>query len=254
MYSCHIIIITDNKGGIALRVNRHLLDMKTGDVTGDGIVDTVYLYGDLKEVPHIYAENIFLEVRDGRTNSLTVTLPEINAGYNPRLFLGEISMGKQSNIMISFITGDYGEERIFYIYSFKDNNLIEIFNSAIYNAKYTFQVNYQNHYKVRIDNAKLNKFFLVDIRNKKHHYISKYYEEDGKLRKPVHGKVLVLSSLFPIIINQTGNKYDLLGLQRIIGTTQTDTLGYIENLLTWNGNEFVSFRLALSMPYSKLNY
>jgi hypothetical protein len=38
-----------------------------------------------------------------------------------------------------------------------------------------------------------------------------------------------------------------LAYQRIIGTFNADTLGYIVNQLTWKDSQFVSSRLSLSI-------
>ncbi|MNU01542.1 hypothetical protein D3C72_2449780 [compost metagenome] len=46
--------------------------------------------------------------------------------------------------------------------------------------------------------------------------------------------------------------YDLIALQRIIGTFNADTLGYVENLLTWGGTHFISSRLSVSIPPTNL--
>lgn len=235
-------------------VNQHLLDMKTGDITGDGIIDTVYLYGDLNGPPYIFADNITLIIRDGNTNNLTFITPKNNAGYNARLFLGDFNMNKKSDILLSIDTGGSGGYGIFYIYSFKDSNISEIFNSDTYNTKHMFQVTYEDFYKVRVKSEQLNILFIIDISNKEQNYLDTIYDPNGELKAPTAGEVLALSSLFPIVINQTGNIYDLLGLQRIIGTSNADTLGNIENILTWNGSEFISFHLALSMPGTILTH
>ncbi|WP_160358573.1 hypothetical protein [Clostridium chromiireducens] len=80
----------------------------------------------------------------------------------------------------------------------------------------------------------------------------RYYNENGELKKPARGEVLALSALVPILNNERINSYDLLAFQRIIGTTNSDTLGYIENLLTWTGERFVSSRMFASISGTNL--
>lgn len=91
----------------------------------------------------------------------------------------------------------------------------------------------------------LNKdiLFTLDISYKGYGYLFQYYDENGKLKNPVQGEVLALSSLVPIVNNEKNNAYDLLAFQRIIGTSNSDTLGFIENLLSWDGQKFVSSRM-----------
>jgi len=227
-----------------------MLDAKQGDVNGDGILDNVYLYGNQTDGP--FADRITLIIQDGRSNrSTAVNLPN-NAGYNARLFLGDFSKDNVQDILVSIDTGGSGGYGIFYVYSFRNNILYEMFDVEKYNEAYKFNVNYEDFYKVSVSNPQLDVLFTIDISSKGYDYLSQYYDEDGKLKKPVQGEVLALGGLFPIVTNERGMGYDLFALQRIIGTTNADTLGYVENLLTWNGNQFASFRLTVAILGSKL--
>jgi len=223
------------------------LDWKTGDVNGDGVLDTVYLYGQLDGSPGIYADNITLVIKDGWSNKSTSVQLENNAGYNARLFLGDFDQNNIADIMVSIDTGGSGGYGLFYIYSFRDNLLQEIFNVDKYNYDYAFEVNYADYYKVRVESARLNLLFIIDVSEKGLDYLSQYYDKDGLLIKPVQGEVLDLGALNPIITNTPSYNYDLLALQRIIGTTNADTLGYVENLLTWEDTQLVSRRLVVSI-------
>lgn len=223
------------------------MDWKTGDVNGDGVLDTVYLYGQLDGSPGIYADNITLVIKDGWSNKSTSVQLENNAGYNARLFLGDFDQNNIADIMVSIDTGGSGGYGLFYIYSFRDNLLQEIFNVDKYNYDYAFEVNYADYYKVRVESARLNLLFIIDVSEKGLDYLSQYYDKDGLLIKPVQGEVLDLGALNPIITNTPSYNYDLLALQRIIGTTNADTLGYVENLLTWEDTQLVSRRLVVSI-------
>ena len=225
-----------------------MLDLKTGDVNGDGVLDTVYLYGQVDGPPGIFADNITLVIQDGRSNKITTVHLKNNAGYNARLFLGDFNKDNVPDIMVSFDTGGSGGYGIFYIYSFRNYSLHELFNVDKYNEKYTFQVNYEDFYKVRVESPQLNVFFIIDISNKGPDYLSQYYDENGILKNPLIGGALALGALYPIITNNESYNYDLIALQRIIGTTNVDTLGFVENLLTWKDTQLVSNRLSVSIP------
>lgn len=223
------------------------MDWKTADVNGDGILDTVFLYGNVDGPPGIYADNITLVIRDGRSNKSTIVHLKDNGGYNARLFLGDFNKDNIPDIMVSIDTGGSGGYGIFYIYSFRNNSLHELFNVDKYNAIYTFQVNYEDYYKVRVESLQLNVFFIIDISNKGLDYLSQYYDENGILKNPLMGGVLAVGALFPIITNNKSYNYDLLAQQRIIGPTNADTLGYVENLMTWKDGQFISNRLSVSV-------
>ena len=98
----------------------------------------------------------------------------------------------------------------------------------------------------------LDKLFILDISYRGYDYVSHYYDEYGKLKQPVQGEVLALSTLIPIVNDEKTNAFDLLAFQRIIGTSNSDTLGYIENLLSWDGQKFVSSRMFASIPGTNL--
>lgn len=232
--------------------NRYLLDIKIGDITGDGIRDKVSLYGNKPDgVTGIFADNITVVIEDGYTKEKKVIAPPFNSGYNARLFIGDFTKDKTDDIKVSIDSGGSGGYGYFFIYSFKNNNLKEIFNFDIYNNEYDYKVNYADIYNVDVGNVMLDKLFILDISNKGYDYLNKYYDENGKLKKPVQGEVLALSTLVPII-NEEKDVFDLLAYQRIIGTSNSDTLGFIENLLTWDGEKFVSSRILASIPGTNL--
>lgn len=231
----------------------YLLDMKLGDVTGDGVLDKVYLYGNKSDgASGIFIDNITVLVEDGHTKERKTITPSFNSGYSPRLFLGDFTMDNIDDIKVSIDSGGSGGYGYFYIYSFKNNNLREIFNFDNYNKEYKYRVDYTDLYKVNVGNVMLDKLFVLDISYKGYNYVSQYYEESGKLKGPVQGEVLALNALVPIINDEKINSYDLLAFQRIIGTTNSDTLGYIENLLSWDGEKFISSRMFASIPGTNL--
>lgn len=225
------------------------MDWKTGDVNGDGVLDNVYLYGNVDGPPSIYADNIALVIHEGVSNRSTTVQFKNNAGYNARLFLGDFNQDHIPDIMVSIDTGGSGGYGIFYIYSFKNNHLSELFNSDQYNAAYTFQVNYADFYKVHIESHSPYRLFIMDISTKGSDYLSEFYDANGKLKKLVEGGVLALGAVNPIITNNKSYNFDLLAQQRIIGPTNADTLGYVENLLSWKEAQFHSNRLSVSVPF-----
>jgi hypothetical protein len=227
-----------------------LLDMKQGDVNGDGIIDNVYLYGNKSN--GIFADNITLIIQDGHSNQSTTVNLQNNAGYSARLFLGDFSKDNVQDILVSIDSGGSGGYGIFYIYSFKNNILHEMFDVEKYNKEYKFNVNYEDFYKVSVGSPHLDVLFTIDISNKGYDYLSQYYNENGKLKQPIKGEVLALGALYPIVTNEKSMGYDLLAIQRIIGTSNSDTIGYVENLMTWNGTQFTSLRLSVAILGTRL--
>ncbi|WP_269052447.1 VCBS repeat-containing protein [Sporosarcina sp. G11-34] len=228
------------------------MELKTGDVTGDDVLDTVYLYGQVDGPPSIFADNITLVIQDGPTYESTTVHLKNNEGYNARLFLGDFNNDTILDIMVSIDTGGSGGYGIFTIYSFRNNSLHELFNVDKYNKAYTFQVNYEDFYKVQVGSPRLNVLFTIDISSKGPDYLSQYYDDNGNLKNPLQGEVHALGALYPIITTNESYHFDLLALQRIIGPTNAGTLGYVENLLTWKDTQLVSNRLSASIPGTNL--
>ncbi len=230
-----------------------LLDMRQGDVTGDGIVDYVYLYGRKNGETEIFADQITLIIQDGRSKRISTINLQHNAGYNAQLFLGDFSNDNVLDILVSIETGGSGGYGIFYIYSLRNNIPHLLFDVEKYNKSYTFKVNYEDFYKVTVGSPSLDLLFTLDISYKGYDYLSELYDENGKIKQPVKGEVLAATAVYPIVTNLKSLSYDLLVLQRIIGTSNADTLGYVENLLTWNGTQFISTSLAVEIFGTKLS-
>jgi hypothetical protein len=230
-----------------------VLDMKQGDVNGDGIPDNVYLIGYKPYGPTgIFADHIAIAIQDGSTHKITMVDLHNNAGYNAGLFLGDFNKDRVADIFVSIDSGGSGGYGIYYIYSFRNNRLNVLFDVDKYNQQYKFRANYEDFYKVGVASPELDILFTIDISHRGYDYLSQYYDENGKLKQPVQGVVLSVGVLYPIVTDPKSGSYDLLAMQRIIGTINADTLGYVENLLTWKGNAFTSSRLSASIPSTRL--
>lgn len=227
-----------------------LIDEKIGDVNGDGIMDRVSVYGD-KLPKDAFVNSIIIKIEGDQSTFNVDMITELN-GYNPTLFLGDFTkdqvddilfrMDKMFNSMDSKDKGEYGIS----IETVKNNQLETIFVSDRYNAEYPFLVEYKDLYKVSIMNVKENKLFFLDISDKGSNYLSQYYDVNGELKKPAQGNVFKAEAFIPVISNEKEYSYDLLAVHRIVGGTGSDILGYVENLLSWDGERFVSIRMVVS--------
>lgn len=232
----------------AYSLSMYILDFKSGDVNGDNVLDYLYLYGNKPDGPSgIFADNITLYIQDGATQNVTQVNFKYNAGYNARLFLGDFTMDRVADIKIDIDSGGSGGYLYSYIYSFRNNYLQELFDFERYNNEYKYRVDYADLYRVHIGNVALDKLLTLDISFKGYDYLSKYYDENGKLKQPASGEVLPLGGLLPIMTDEKNNNFDLLAIQRVIGAVNADTLGYVVNLLSWNGRAFTVQRMVSAM-------
>ncbi|WZL74366.1 VCBS repeat-containing protein [Clostridiaceae bacterium 35-E11] len=221
--------------------NGYILDFKKGDVNGDGVIDYVYLIGNLPYgTGSPFRDHIRLKIIDGKTSRETTIQLKENAGYGPTLFLGDFTGDKVDDILISIDSGGSGGYAFYYMYSFVKNQPKMIFDFEQFNAAYIYEVNYQDNYKVEIISKNTNTRYIIDITYKGKDYLSEIYDKNGKLKEPIKGWVNPLGGLYPIDF-QRDDDYELYAEQRIAGRYNADGLGYVQTSLEWKGQGFVPF-------------
>ncbi len=222
-----------------------LITYAVGDVTGDGVLDYVYVTA-MKAVDSPYLHRITLFVQDGRTGAVSsVVLPE-NSGYEPTLSLNDFTGNKVDEVFIHVATGGSGGIYNHYIYSFSQPVPQLIFDSAVYNEQYQYQVMYQDNYKVSVLSEKNELLYIIDISLRDKGYLNEIYDEFGVLKEPITGFVNPLSSLYPIDFDYDGID-ELLGYQKIAGRYNADALGYVLNTLEWQHDRFVLARQSVAI-------
>lgn len=218
----------------------YILDFKQGDVNGDSIIDSVYLLGERPYgMESAFTENITLIIHDGRTNANYRIVPKYDSGYNPTIFLGDFTGNKTQDIMVCIDSGGSGGYAFYYIYSFKNNTPIKIFDHEEFNQEHNYKVIYKDFYEVEVTADNLKKY-IINIRYKGKEYLSEIYDANGKLKEPIEGWVNPLGGLYPIDFQRDGI-YELYATQRIAGRYNADGLGYVQTSLEWDGTSFVPF-------------
>ncbi|MFP3916707.1 VCBS repeat-containing protein [Lysinibacillus telephonicus] len=217
---------------------------KVADVTGDGFPDWVYLTA-VKQPDSPYLTNITLVIRNGRTHqSETYSLTE-NSGYYPTLWLGDFTGNGINDILIVIDSGGSGGVVYAYIYSTLQDRMTKIFDSIQFNEQHQYQVQYANQYKVNIISDNPRKIYTLDLHYKGPEYLNEIYNPDGTLKQPIEGWVDPVGGIYPIDLSRN-NKYYLLIMQQIAGRYHADGLGYVENLLSWNGHQFEIVRQTVA--------
>lgn len=218
----------------------NIIDRKIGDVNGDRIPDRVYLTGHKPFEPDSsFYDNIAVVIQDGRTGQEYRIALEANAGYNPRLFLGDFSGDQVDDIFVGIASGGSGGFGYYYVYSFLNNQSRKLFDYREFSQQYEYRVFYRDNYKVDVANLTLNKLYVIDISHHDPEYLREIYDANGKLLMPIHGDVSWVSVVYPIDFNEDG-VFDLLAVQRVVGRYNADTLGYVETFLKWDDHEFAT--------------
>lgn len=207
-----------------------------GDVTGDRIPDNVYLIG-FKESDVAIIRQLTLVIQNGATGAFFRIPLKENIGYDPTLFLGDFTGDRILDILITIQTGGSGATTYDYVYSFVANTPRLLFDSDTYNQLYQYEVTYQDNYKVEVVSYQNQTKYLIDLSLRDPEYLNEIYDPNGKLKAPISGWVDPISGIYPIDFD--GNHvYDLFIFQKISGRYHADSLGYIQNRLTWDGTQF----------------
>ena len=219
--------------------HQHIVSFSRGDVNGDMLPDNVYLTG--KKTPDSpFVQNITLVIKSGLKGGFVGIPLKQNAGYNPTLFLGDFTGDGVNDILVGITSGGSGGIMYYYIYSFIDNVPKLLFDVDVYNEQYQYEVNYMDNFKVKVISNKNNATYIIDISYKGSDYLNEIYDADGKLKVPISGFVNPLSGLYPVDFDSNG-VYELLAYQKIAGRYNADSLGYVQNISSWNGSEFTLY-------------
>lgn len=207
-----------------------------GDLTGDGREETVTLWGVRQEGGALWRQ-IHLIIEDGALGQATrLDLPQ-NAGYEPRLFLGNMTSRARQDVLVSMDSGGNGGVGLYALYRWDGAQYNLVFDSEAYNAALTYSIRYVDQYAVRAESLQNRMAYLIDIADRGNGYLREIYWEDGALREEIEGFVDPLSLLYPADVNRDG-LLELIAWQRISGLYHADALGDFINTLAWNGRQF----------------
>ncbi|MCY7810559.1 hypothetical protein P8846_08205 [Bacillus spizizenii] len=225
--------------------SRAIIVSARGDVTGDGVIDEVFLTGSQMTGSPLW-RHITLVIRDGRTLQEQRIQLQNNLGYNPSLFLGDMTGDKIDDVAVVIDTGGSGGAIYSYVFAYMNRQFRQIFNSDVWNAELKYSVRYQNQYKASVISHQQNEIYILDLTYKGREYLNEIYTQQGVLKMPIEGWVNPLSGLYPVDFDRDG-VYELLAYQRIAGRYNADSLGYVQTVLKWNGRNFAVDRQNVSI-------
>ncbi|MBZ9687247.1 hypothetical protein G9F72_013015 [Clostridium estertheticum] len=221
---------------LKLSKNTYVSDYKYVDITGDNIKDNVILTGTKTNKADIYFENLNIIVQNGKTKKfIKSSLGKDSAGYQPTIFLGDFNGDKKPDIFIKMPTGGSGGFTDYSIIKLKGNNLSVLWDSKKNDGEIDLIGKFEDNFMVSLSSKKLNKTFEIDLSANKVQYIdSNIYDKDGKLKENIEPWMGGLGELTPIDTDKNGT-YELIASQRIVGTCNADTLGYLQSRWKWDG-------------------
>ena len=220
-----------------------VIDKKRGDITGDSFRETVYLTGSMTERSS-YWEDITLNILNKKVDLYEGFSLKETVGYNPRLFLGDFTGNQLDDILVVIDTGESEGTVNAYLFTFLEGEMRQVFDSEEYNGTTDYKINYQDQHKLTIVSSSPQKKYTLDLLYKDKEYLAEIYDENGILKEPIEGWVEPISGLYPIDF-EGEDVYELVALQEIAGRYHAEALGYVQNILKWNGREFVVERQSV---------
>lgn len=211
---------------------KHIFTQTEADIDGNGIKEFISLTGvsDLKS-PGFYVDNICIEIYDSKTNKFKqIPVSENNSGYTPTLFAADLNNDKAEELLISIPSGGSGGMKSYSLISLKDNKVTNLFDQEKFSYGLEYDVQFKDGFKVDVNVKESNKTYSLDISSMKDAYVDfNVYNENGKLIQNTSG---MRNPLSDIKIKSIDGKYQLISYQRVIGTSNAETLGYVQG--TWD--------------------
>lgn len=235
-----------------LKKNTFVMDYKYDDVNGDHIKDSIILVGGKnEELTSIERENIKLIIQDGNSKKYYKLSPgKFTRGNNGKIFLGDFNGDKVLDVFVNFCGRAAGDYPWYSLVSFKNNNVKYLFEQEHFNLGLSFNIDFIDDYKISVFSRELNKFYRMDVANKKDTYSHLgIYDEKGELIKVQQGFSDAISELRPIDINKDG-VYELVGMQSLSGISSADVIGYAKSIWRFKDNSMRLLSLEI-VPYAK---
>ena len=210
--------------------------MASGDMTGDGAPEIVFLMGEQWDGT-AYWQNVGLEIVDGNSKKATYVPLALNEGYEPQILLGSMTDRSRVDVLIAMDTGSSGAIGLYTVVGYIGGTYRTLFNSEQFAREMRYTVKYLDQYAVRAQSENTGMNYYIDLAGKDAAELEQIYREDGILRQPQEGFVDPVSLLYPADVNRDG-LLELVAWQRISGLYHADGLGDFINTLAWNGRTF----------------
>lgn len=206
-----------------------LLTIQTAekDVTGDRKPDRIMLLGRKIDPSSPYFKRLVILV-DNKSGKTVTLIPAIG-GYNPNMQFCDFTGDKVNDVLVSAETGGSGGTSDYTIASVKDGKPVKLPVPKPLDIKGQLA----DGYKANITIVNTNQTVTIDLMDHKQTYDQAGVYKDGKLVKPVDVMVNDYGALKPIDPDKDGT-CELLGIQRISGIYNADTIAYATSVWKWD--------------------
>lgn len=187
------------------------------DVTGDKIKEILLIRGKINKKDAL--KDVYLQLTNGATGkSLKIPLDD---GMQPKMFFTDFNHDGVKDVMITLRSTIENSKVNSYIYSFKNQQKVNLQVPLPVDVISNFRDQYQAELKVQ------NKTYRMDVASRKEVYEKLGLYHNGKLNEPME---LIVSPYVSLKSTYTIKGFGLMGVQRVSGAFKEDVLGEITSI------------------------
>ena len=210
-----------------------IFSTKLGDINGDLKCEKLTLVGVPSEKDSKLMDSLKLIIENSNNEKQTFNIDI--SGYSFNLSLANFFEDSANQI---FITGQYGDSAslsVFKLYQYKNNKLKLILDNNILASQLNYTAMFLKDGLAEIIPEKGNKKFTINISRHYEGYLDLIYDNEGNVLPNVSPSISNANTVYPIL-QPYNNYYTLQIQQRIVGVSNSDTLGFIQSIVSVNEN------------------
>lgn len=211
-----------------------IIDYDKGDLTGDGIEEEVYIVSCLGK---ICEQNNFLVVYEKKTGNV-YEFPLEKDHYKFEIQLISFRNSRKKEIFLRNIGESFGGYVKCQVFSFENNQIVELFNSNTFYKENKIMALYKDDYELEVLNYERNKKYFVVVRENYKYYLDFVYDGSGKV-KPGREKANISRVWECYPFYPMGNGIARINiLQKILGQSDTDIICLVQSVISYTDKEF----------------
>ena len=232
---------------------KEIIITKAEDVKGTREDEIIYLLGSKEgNGKNTLYKNMEIVVTDGATGKINNIPLSNNSGYNPKLIIEKFKIEKNKEILFILENADGTGYISGEIFDFDGDNVVRVFSTDYFSNENSFEVNYVDNNIVDLIDSRRDVIYKINLEFKGKKYLDEIYNENGKVKKRVKGRVLPVENI-SLVKDTSTDIMDILLTQKIVGKSDSDVLGNIDTLVKFNGTNFVVKNIAVSIIGEKVS-
>lgn len=221
------------------------LDFVQTDLMGGGSLDRVYLLA-VREGDNLILDDISLVIELEKSNERQYHTLPTSRGMGGSLHVEDFNHDGKKDIGVYVQTGGTGNQINYWIFFNQGDRFYLGFDSKNFESKMQFTVTYQPNYEVEVLHIPTNQSKKINLENRADSYLEAIYLPTGELKAPLKGVVAPVHDSDPIESKIYNNGSDLILVQRVLGRSHNDTLGYIQSYLMFDDQQYHVYKILIS--------